>query len=1145
MENTAKINENAVPMPTPEKSVDESGAADTAEFAVQLPPPEYGDCYTIGQLIKIFAVNEDTFFKRLKNADLGYSGYDDKVGFYYSREIVEEFIRANKESLPPLPAVAPVLTAASADDTLAAVKNSCQGSSEETAAPVDDNKALVRAEETPPAVDKTVAADSAQNGEARALTKEERVAEANRFFDVLYGALPAEPIRYSYLWTKQNTTTYPFDVSTPAERARMADSAIKLSDSGFDVYYGVNVTDTKMPNKQRAKTEDVTLQIATVTDIDIEGGEHISKGSDKYAPSFDAARGFLPFELTALVNSGYGLHGLAIYAEPIVITNETRAEATARNAKFLSVIRDRAGGCKIDGVGDLPRILRVPGTRNYKLGVKPDAPLCRLVEVAGTLFSPTDVDARLDEATPRADDDMTLVFASKDARKTARAEKDSAEHTDLGPDYDLFRAEKMLDLIDPASLTDYKTDKGESGYGWLNIMSRAKGAGLPYNVVDAWNRRDSARYNEKKNRDMWEGLQPEGGISALHKAAQDLGNYSEKDTMREWFELHPELSRKKKSSKVRADSPAEDIPPVDDENNAEYGTKTFLKDCPVDLRLSEIFKLHDHGITRIYPATEKKPAKRIIICKTPVVPARILCDQSSDTVQYELAYRDIDGKWKKAIIEGALLGDLRGLSKTLHSHSILVEDCGTLKSFFADVIDLNRENIPRIRMYNKTGWIDDDCSLFVYPRAEADYVVKRSGYDFDKIFAPKGDPDAWKFKFVEVASYGATARITLGVALAAPLVKLLGLPNLQLNIEGNRNIGKSPLIKFAISIFGDPRPGQMSRTFAASPKNRLELATAFSDLPLFLDELESLDERDEKLLSRSIYDYSYGVCNQNQKRDGTARVAKQFSGVRLSAGEHSILKPTDKSGAFKRVLNLRETKLFDDDVFASDLHRFSEKNHGLFGKQWVDFVIRYRATIEETFFVACNFVKDVGRDIEPNHIKTIAVAVTAYQLFKALLGLQVFAPANKSEIETEMRNDIRSVVDRLPTSAELDDCTRALEALRDFVAARRRYFYLSDSLNAMLTSPPEYYGRIFLRSGEVAFFPTLLRKIIEKELGFPDAEKIISGFRDAGFLVYDKNHKTCNCRIDGEQTRVIMFRAGVLASPSVDKDYASDNEVSG
>ena len=358
--------------------------------------------------------------------------------------------------------------------------------------------------------------------------RQARVSEAARYFDLLFGAVREK--KYSYLWSKrgEEKVTSPFDVSTPDNRRAMAQKAIELNDAGFDVYVGVNLTDVPCNENSRAKTEDISTVVATITDIDTEGGTHISNDKKKYPPTFDVAKSFLPFPLSSIVDSGYGLHGAAIFNTPLAIDDSNRKEAIARNKKFLEVIRSKAGNFAgaVDSIGDLPRVLRVPGTRNYKLGISADAPLCHIVDVADVRFDPADLDQTLNSLLPAA------------TQKTSQPARASSYiyHADDNPDLKEFRIRRMLDFISPSSLTYDE---------WLAVGIALFNEGFDCGVWEQWSRADN-RFKDGECEAKWKTFHYDATgnkIGTLYQYAIESG-YDEKETQRDFHQSHPESSKK-------------------------------------------------------------------------------------------------------------------------------------------------------------------------------------------------------------------------------------------------------------------------------------------------------------------------------------------------------------------------------------------------------------------------------------------------------------------------------------------------------------------------------------------------------------------------------------------------------------------------
>ena len=127
-----------------------------------------------------------------------------------------------------------------------------------------------------------------------------------------------------------------------------------------------------------------------------------------------------------------------------------------------------------------------------------------------------------------------IAARTKKPPKSAQETQETPKQTRLdSSDYDTFRAGIMLDAINPADLED--TD-------WFAVISATKNIGISYNVVDAWNQRDPDRYNSEENLSRWNSqTDPSFNIETLHGIAKRFG-YSEKDTRREWYRLHPEAA---------------------------------------------------------------------------------------------------------------------------------------------------------------------------------------------------------------------------------------------------------------------------------------------------------------------------------------------------------------------------------------------------------------------------------------------------------------------------------------------------------------------------------------------------------------------------------------------------------------------------
>ena len=928
----------------------------------------------------------------------------------------------------------------------------------------------------------------------------ERIEQTERMFDLLFSKIPA--VNFAYLWTKQDKKTYPFEIADT--KHTMVKKAIELSNSGFDVYHCVNPVNVK-PSGKRGDESVVAYQTACIVDIDIASDAH--KQSD-LAPSFDVAKSYLPFQPSILIHSGYGLHAYYVFDSPIAITDENREQIKQRNELLLDVVRSRSNGNKIDGVGDLPRILRTPGTFNYKLG-KDNTPLCHIVEVNDLRFTPEQLDEKLNTFAPTISAEL-----SKKSDKSARIVDDK--------DLDIFRARRMLEFISPSTLT-YDD--------WIAVGIALKNIGCNCSDWEQWSTQDE-RFKEGECQAKWDGFKGEGyDFGTLYCFAQPNG-YDAKDTLRQWYELHPESNKNTNNSNCRADY---------------IGTKKKIPSCPLDLKIPYGFTFSKHGISfvvkknKVDKETGEQKVEYLPVANTPIIPTKIFFNPVTKTDEYEIAILS-RGSWRFAEMTAPELYDSKALMK-LASYGALVLDFKKLSHYFAEIIALN--DIPQIKAYDRTGWTDDTCTEFIYPHEGAQYLLRRAGFDFDAMFKPRGSKEKFLDVFRKIDDCATVARVAIGHMLAAVLVRPLHLPNLQAHVFGNSGIGKTPLLRFGSSIFGNPNGGYLSRTFTASFKNQLEMAAALCDLPIVLEEKETADAKKEEGLQQSVYDYQQGVANQAQKRDGTSRDVKKFFGSRISDGESPLLNSNSKKGGFKRVLPLHCEFLFDND-FAESLYEFTNENYALFGWDWIRYIQEHKGLIEKTYNENKAYINRQERKINPTWCTTLAISLAAYQHFR-----ENVIDINYSFGRADLESDMYKLCYELPLDTDLDDYTRAIDALNSFINAHP-YNFSYDMENSANSSVIDFigskntsatYGHKFI-DGEVGFYRTELVEILEKKLGFASGKKLIDDFANNGLLRHNKGDVSFRVFIGNPATRkrVILFKDGVFDISGGDADTDADTE---
>lgn len=436
------------------------------------------------------------------------------------------------------------------------------------------------------------------------ITNSERVEMARQFLDRLYSVFQS-PV-YSYLWIlrkpkegKKQKYSYYFDVSKPNERAKMAATAIDKNDDGFNVFFGVNLLNTPKNKFERATENDIVAQVAVIADIDIESAWHISDKKNNYPKDIKTAASLLPFQPSTLVDSGGGIHAYNLFDTPLHFADSAdREKAKERNSRYIDCIRKKGSEyTSIDGVGDLPRVLRMVGTYNLKNG-KENAPLVKVLEtkekISCSVFDNNIADFQATFKPAETQNEQNIFARVADHKVTTENSFDDP------PEYTQDLIQALLDDIEPAALSD--TD-------WLSVMAACKNESVPYSVVDSWNSRDQKRYNEKENQRRWDSLNNQNfGIETLVGKAHTLDI---KNFKRQWYDNHQQYQNsnyKKKSSdslkdikaelsqvlKQLADFDAEKQAAIETVRNAETFDKDFVFSDDM-IHAAAFSKLYDNG----------------------------------------------------------------------------------------------------------------------------------------------------------------------------------------------------------------------------------------------------------------------------------------------------------------------------------------------------------------------------------------------------------------------------------------------------------------------------------------------------------------------------------------------------------------------
>lgn len=191
-----------------------------------------------------------------------------------------------------------------------------------------------------------------------------------------------------------------FDTSDRHWAARAAAHVANLDQTGTAGIYLRTTTLRTAPDKGRGGDNDSLTLPGLAADLDIAGPGHAA--GIALPPNEDAARGIVYesglVDPSIWVHSGGGLYAWWLLDQPHHIGSDLeRVKRLAMRWQDPLAAASTRLGWKFGRLGDLARILRIPGTVNRKAGMAEPA-TCRIIEDTGRRYSITNLRESLHDA---------------------------------------------------------------------------------------------------------------------------------------------------------------------------------------------------------------------------------------------------------------------------------------------------------------------------------------------------------------------------------------------------------------------------------------------------------------------------------------------------------------------------------------------------------------------------------------------------------------------------------------------------------------------------------------------------------------------------------------------------------------------------
>ncbi len=908
------------------------------------------------------------------------------------------------------------------------------------------------------------------------------------------------------------------------------DAVINLY-TGQDIYFTPGITTN--PINAKPNDNDIIGIPALWVDIDIYNPNAHKAGN---LPSNVAeAMSILPDELppSIIVHSGYGLHAWWILKECWYFDSQDEKEQAYNLLQRLQAnIRTRAAtfNWKIDATFDLSRVMRLPGTLNYKNKAMPVKSV--VIESDSSMrYNPSDFDDIIPELEiiNSSNKDRTLAFERRITDGSA-----------------------VNMLQNCAFIQHIQINAKSINYGeWLAALSNIVRASDGIEAAHEISKIDIDRYNQvdtdkkidecltQMNPQSCEYIRsnlgfkgcPESGCNIKAPCGWSLGkvpqaiakiksitipnaeNVFNNDTLGALalLEKNDVMEFNKFKEKCRGQVNLNDVNKAIKEYKkqnftvieggqttalqvgqkvGDVTTKQLVPDTPLDLALPVNFTYDINGIEEVKLVGEI--VKRNRAAGSPVIISERIFNIDNKTEKVQLTFKYFN-QWCNTIQKKSDVFSAKNIINLVnYGLSTSSESAKFLVRYLEGLESANQNTIPLKYAVSKIGW-RDNSNEFIIPNVSNYRIDMEDEGEVTEAFSVKGDFEKWKETSREIRKEP-FARFVLATAFATPLIKIFRNRNFMLYFWGTSGGGKTASMVWALSIWGSP--ARLMKSFYGT-QNGIEKALAFSnDFPMVINEKQVMNGKDKQdLFEQIVYMLEGGRGKLRASKTGLQKTALWRS-IGMASGEEPLSKESSIQGVKTRLLELNVYPVIKNDSFAKSLYSLAEDNHGFAGPYFVERLLKEYENNYEEINRARNILADILRKNFPEHFSVHIDNVALVAMADYLSSMWIF-DIDKKQAEIEAYQLACSMLQELPTERQISDVERGWDFVQSWLASNDGRF---EKEHQDIKITPSFG---FKKGGYTCIYPEYLTKALQ-DAGF-SPDKLLKEFANKGRIATESD----------------------------------------
>lgn len=348
------------------------------------------------------------------------------------------------------------------------------------------------------------------------------------------------------------------------------------------------------------------------------------------------------------------------------------------------------------------------------------------------------------------------------------------------------------------------------------------------------------------------------------------------------------------------------------------------------------------------PKKDDAVPEPITICSNPVVPAAYLINSLTGQQRVELHY--IDGGLQRSIVCDKEVVYSKSKVVALANNGIPVTSntASQFVQYMADMEQLNSDVIPRYQSTSAMGWTTD------YTRGKSGFMPydetlvfdgEQENYQLYNSITQSGDYDVWLNHIAPLRHNSLPLRLLMAASFASPLIGICNVLPFVCHLWGSSGKGKTVALMAAMSMWGNPKMGELVKTMNMTNAAMMSSAAFLNDLPFAGDELQTIKDNDmryDKLIMQITEGIERGRMYYNKNLP-----TRSWRCAFLFTGEEPCTTNTSGGGTKNRVFEVNYT----DKIIPNGNETVSivTENYGHAGMQFIDYVAANKDRVRQLY----------------------------------------------------------------------------------------------------------------------------------------------------------------------------------------------------